>query len=40
MHITQADDDLIEYGDDFGFDEERFDFGDGKIYSPRKGIDI
>ena len=38
--ITSADDELIEIGDDFGFDEERFDFGDGRVYSPRKGIDI
>jgi len=38
--INSVDDDLIKYGDDFGFDEEYFDFGDGKVYSPRKGIDI
>lgn len=38
--INAADNELIEFGDDFGFDEERFDFGDGRIYSPRKGIDV
>lgn len=38
--ITSADNELIEIGDDFGFDEERFDFGDGRVYSPRKGIDV
>jgi hypothetical protein len=38
--ITSSDDELIEFGDDFGFNEERFDFGDGRVYSPRKGIDV
>jgi len=38
--VTQADSDLVEPGDDFGFSEERFDFGDGKTFSPSKGIDI
>jgi len=38
--VTKADDDLVEPGDDFGFSEERFDFGDGKTFSPSKGIDI
>jgi hypothetical protein len=38
--INSADNELIEYGDDFGFDENYFDFGDGKVYSPRKGIDV
>ena len=38
--VTQDDSDLIEVGDDFGFSEERFDFGDGRIYSPSKGTDI
>ena len=38
--INSADNELIEFGDDFGFDEERFDFGDGRVYSPRKGIDV
>lgn len=38
--ITSQDNDLIQPGDDFGFDEEYFDFGDGKVYSPRKGIDV
>jgi hypothetical protein len=38
--ITTADDDLIPLTDDYEFNEETFDFGDGKIYSPRKGIDV
>ena len=38
--VTQADNDLVEPGDDFGFSEERFDFGDGRSYSPSKGIDV
>ena len=38
--INAADNELIEFGDDFGFDEERFDFGDGRIYSPRKDADV
>ncbi len=38
--INSQDDELIEYGDDFGFNENYFDFGDGKVYSPRKGIDV
>jgi len=38
--ITSSDDDLIQLGDDFGFNEEIFNFGDGKIYSPRKGEDV
>jgi hypothetical protein len=38
--INSTDDELVEYGDDFGFNETYFDFGDGRVYSPRKGIDI
>ena len=38
--IDSSDDELIEFGDDFGFNEDRFDFGDGKIYSPSKGVDV
>lgn len=38
--INTSDNDLIESTDDFGFNETRFDFGDGKIYSPVKGIDV
>lgn len=38
--ITESDNELIEPGDDFGFDEDRFFFDDGKIYSPRIGEDI
>jgi hypothetical protein len=38
--INFVDDDLIQPGDNFDFNEETFDFGDGLIYSPRKGIDV
>ena len=38
--INNADDTLIEQDDDFGFSEYRYDYGDGKIYSPTKGIDV
>jgi len=38
--ISSADDELIVPGDDFDFNEETFDFGDGLIYSPRKGVDV
>jgi hypothetical protein len=38
--ITVEDNELVEMDDDFGFDESRFDFGDGKVYSTTKGIDV
>jgi hypothetical protein len=38
--ITVEDNELVEMDDDFGFSESRFDFGDGKIYSTTKGIDV
>ena len=38
--INDVDDDLIDFGDDFGFSESRFNFEDGKIYSSTKGIDV
>tara|TARA_Y100001938_G_scaffold143679_1_gene216885 strand:- start:663 stop:1718 length:1056 start_codon:yes stop_codon:yes gene_type:complete len=38
--VNAADDALIDLGDDFGFSEQRFDFSDGKIYSPTKGVDV
>ena len=38
--INNADDALIEQDDDFGFSEYRYDYGDGKTYSPTKGIDV
>ena len=38
--ITVEDNELVEIGDDFGFSESRFDFGDGKVYSTTKGIDV
>jgi hypothetical protein len=38
--INQDDNDLIDPYDDFGFNEERFDFGDGKIWSSSKNTDV
>lgn len=38
--VNAQDDDLIEYGDDFGFNEDNFDFGDGKVYSTTKTTDV
>jgi len=38
--INESDDDLLIPGDDFGFSEYRYDFNDGKIYSPSRDIDI
>lgn len=38
--INQLDDELIPLGDDYEFNEETFNFYDGKIYSPRKGEDV
>jgi len=38
--VNATDDELIEYGDDFGFNEETFDFGDGMVYSPTKNTDV
>jgi hypothetical protein len=38
--INQADDELIEFGDDFGFSEYRYDYSDGKTYSTTKGTDV
>jgi hypothetical protein len=38
--INNADDALIQQDDDFGFSEYRYDYDDGKIYSPTKGIDV
>jgi hypothetical protein len=38
--ITVEDDELVGMDDDFGFNESRFDFGDGKVYSTTKGIDV
>jgi hypothetical protein len=38
--INSSDDNLIPFGDEFDFNEETFNFGDGKIYSPRKGEDV
>lgn len=38
--INDADDELIDLDDDFGFSESRYDYGDGKVYSTTKGIDL
>ncbi len=38
--IDQSDSELIEFGDDFGFSESRFDYGDGRVYSSTKGEDV
>jgi hypothetical protein len=38
--INAADKELIPYSDEFGFDEEYFDFGDGRVFSSRKGVDL
>lgn len=38
--INDSDDELIDFGDDFGFSEYRYEYGDGKIYSTTKGTDV
>lgn len=38
--VNAQDDELIEFGDDFGFNEDTFDFGDGKVYSTTKTTDV
>ena len=38
--IDSADDDLIPFGDDFGFNEEVVDFQDFKTYSTSQGTDV
>lgn len=38
--INNADDELIDLDDDFGFSEYRYNFDDGKVYSTTKGIDV
>jgi len=38
--VTVADDSLIEYGDDFGFNEETTFFQDFKEYSPSQNTDL
>jgi hypothetical protein len=38
--IDSADDDLIPFGDDFGFNEEIVDFQDFKTYSTSQGTDV
>lgn len=38
--INSVDDELLQFGDSYDFNEENFNFDDGKIYSPRKGIDV
>jgi len=38
--VNTADDPLIEYGDDFGFNETTSIFEDYRNYSPSQGIDV
>jgi len=38
--IDQSDSELIDFGDDFGFSEYRYDYSDGKTYSTTKGTDV
>ena len=38
--LSTADDALIEFGDDFGFNETVSFFTDGKKFSPSQGIDV
>jgi hypothetical protein len=38
--LTQADDNLIDIDDDFGFNENRYSFTDSRDYSPSRNIDI
>jgi hypothetical protein len=38
--IDELDDELVLPTDEYDFNEETFDFDDGLIFSPRKGIDI
>jgi hypothetical protein len=38
--VNYQDSELINYGDDFGFNESIFDFADGKVYSPTKRTDV
>lgn len=38
--INDQDDQLVDPDDDFGFSEFRYDFSDGKVYSPTKGADV
>ena len=38
--INDVDDELIDFGDDFGFSEYRYDYSDGKTYSTTKGTDV
>lgn len=38
--INDSDDEMIQPTDEYDFNEEYFNFGDGKIFSPSKGIDV
>ena len=38
--VNAADNAAVELGDDFGFSEIRYDYGDGKVWSPTKGTDV
>tara|TARA_B100000085_G_scaffold264314_1_gene271135 strand:+ start:9645 stop:10688 length:1044 start_codon:yes stop_codon:yes gene_type:complete len=38
--VNVQDNTQIPYGDPYGFDEDTFDFGDGRVFSPRKDSDL
>ena len=38
--VNNLDTDLLPQTDDFGFSDYIYDYGDGKIYSPTKGVDV
>ena len=38
--VNAADDAELQLGDDFGFSEYRYDYSDGKTFSPTKGTDV
>jgi len=38
--VNNLDTNLLPQTDDFGFSDYIYDYGDGKIYSPTKGVDV
>ena len=38
--VNSADDAAVELGDDFGVSEQRYDYSDGRVWSPTKGTDV
>ena len=38
--VNSTDDALVQLGDDFGFTEQRYDYADGRVWSPTKGDDV